>query len=146
MLYTGKIKNLLNNLKDNLYFIGQYMFVTVILLLVFISVSMLCMFVYWDFAINKVLDEYFAEAQKEGYVTEDIKNGIMNEMDDIFGLLFDYEISGTDQKVKGGEMVYLKLLLYPTNSKFRNLHVAFIRNGRCKRIQPSNYSLVTGGN
>lgn len=142
-------QSLSSNLKEKMCAIGGKVLNVILcfILCILLSTSIFFTFTFmsWHIALNMILDKHFVEVQKAGYVTEDIKNSIMDEADDIFGLLFDYEISGTDKKVEGGEPVYLKFKLYPINPKFKKFSATFVRAGRSKRMQTQNYLSVIEG-
>lgn len=131
-----------NYLKERIYDIGQKVLEVISSLVAYILlitvIFCISFLLSWHIAVNQVLDKYFVEVQDAGCVTADIKNGIQNEMDDIFGLLFNYEISGTNKKVKGGEEVYLEFKLYPANCKLKNFPITFVRMGRSKRMLNDN--------
>jgi len=49
----------------------------------------------------------------------------MDDADDIYGLLFQYDVSGTNEKVKGGEVVHLEFKAYPKKPKLKSLVPTF---------------------
>lgn len=48
------------------------------------------------------------------------------------GIAYDFEISGTSDKAKEGEEVYLEFKAIPVNKKFKYFNYTIVKKGRCR--------------